>query len=416
MTARVMCLSLLLFGCAPALEEGYFSCATPAEDECPAGWQCVSGRCYQSPPDASTPPMDSSPDVDADAGDSEVPPPIDACTPQPRAVDLLLMIDDSRSMAEEQAALTAAFPALVRALAEGDLDGDGRADFDPIASLRIGVVSSFMGVGGHEVPTCEYGDASFGDDGVLIAEHRGGRGECPATHPAFLEYTPPGGLSELQAAFTCQANLGTDGCGFEQQLEALLKAATPQSSDVRFFDNTRGHAGAGVNGAFFRDDAVLVGLVLSDEEDCSARDLDLFAPAGPYSGTTLNRRCDVHADDALWPTSRYAALAELKADPADFVYAALVGVPVEAERDSYDAILAHPDMDYEADPASMRLLPACDSGGGDAMPGRRYVEVAQALESEGAQTLVRSICRADFDGPVDELVRLIATRLDARCP
>lgn len=406
---RALTLTLLLVGCAPELQEGHFACPGGGDDECPSGFVCAAQRCWRSPPDAQ---VDVPTDAGPDGGDSEVPPPVDACTPQPRAVDLLLMVDDSGSMAEEQAALTAAFPRLARKLAEGDLDGDGIADFDPIASLRVGVVSSDMGVGGHSVPICD--NSMFGDDGVLITEHRGRVDGCATEHPAFLEYTPPGGLSELQRELTCYATLGTEGCGFEQQLEAVLKATTPSDSRVRFFDNTLGHAGTGLNAGFLRDDAVRVVLLLSDEEDCSAENPDIFDPG--YSMTGLNRRCDVHADQ-LWDTSRYRALADIASDPRDVIFAALVGVPPGVETGTHDAILAHPDMAYREDPAMpQRLLPACRSASGDALPGRRYVEVAQTLEGEGASTLIRSICREDFEDPFDDLVALIATRLDARCP
>lgn len=40
----------------------------------------------------------------------------------------------------------------------------------------------------------------------------------------------------------------------------------------------------------------------------------------------------------------------------------------------------------------------------------------RALAEEGAQTLVRSICRDDLDPPVDDLARALAARLDARRP
>src|SRR5687768_8730806 len=61
-------------------------------------------------------------------------------------VDLLFVIDNSGSMAEEQVKLNAQLPRLVQVLTTGDFDGtpnaDGQLDFKPVGSLRLGVVST----------------------------------------------------------------------------------------------------------------------------------------------------------------------------------------------------------------------------------------------------------------------------------
>ena len=82
-------------------------------------------------------------------------------------VDLLFMVDNSNSMAEEQASLSEQFPNLVRTLASGELTvtnamGETTVEtFPPVKSLRVGVVSSDMGTGGFTVPTCL--EPGFGD-------------------------------------------------------------------------------------------------------------------------------------------------------------------------------------------------------------------------------------------------------------
>ena len=63
-------------------------------------------------------------------------------------VDLLFMVDDSSSMADEQTALAKQFPRLIEALTTGDRDLDGKLDFRPAKDLHLGVVSSNMGVAG----------------------------------------------------------------------------------------------------------------------------------------------------------------------------------------------------------------------------------------------------------------------------
>src|SRR5689334_20015490 len=61
-------------------------------------------------------------------------------------VDLLLMVDNSGSMQSEQAALQAQLPNMAEVLLTGDLDGDNTPDFPAVESLRVGVVTSDMGV------------------------------------------------------------------------------------------------------------------------------------------------------------------------------------------------------------------------------------------------------------------------------
>jgi hypothetical protein len=63
----------------------------------------------------------------------------------------------------------------------------------------------------------------------------------------------------VAGAFSCIAQLGPDGCGYEQSLEAMYRALDPA-----------------VNPGFIRDDAALAVLFITDEDDCSARDTSLY--------------------------------------------------------------------------------------------------------------------------------------------
>ena len=85
-------------------------------------------------------------------------------------VDLLLMIDNSNSMAGEQTLLGMELPRMIRVLASGDQDEDGMQDFQPVRSLHVGIVTSDMGAGpavpaGETVPSCDNG---LGDDGMPV--------------------------------------------------------------------------------------------------------------------------------------------------------------------------------------------------------------------------------------------------------
>lgn len=146
-------------------------------------------------------------------------------------VDLLFMIDNSNSMAEEQASITAEIPRLVRILATGDSSNppDGTQDFAPVRSLHIGVITSDMGTGGNAVPTCDRGTfgTRLGDDGILLTRSR--VTGCMATFPAIFDFNRGEDADAFAANVACVATTGTGGCGFEQQLDAVLKAVSPSA-------------------------------------------------------------------------------------------------------------------------------------------------------------------------------------------
>lgn len=348
----------------------------------------------------------------------------DCCDQANGQLDVLLMVDNSNSMAEEQAALTAQIPRLARALASGDSDGDGVQDFPALESVRVGVISSDMGTGGADVPTCGSGSSGvlFGDDGVLRTAGPSHVPGCATSYPAFAEVGADSSASELEsfvAQVSCVANLGTGGCGFEQPLEAVLKALTPSSSSIRFLGGTSGH-GDGANDGFVRDDSMLAMILLTDETDCSAEDAGLFDPSSPtYMSVDLNLRC-FSFPDAVHPTDRYVdGLLALRDQPADLIFATVSGVPVDAAEGapSLDALLEDPRMQEAIDPAMpTRLAPSCNVPDvGIAFPPRRIVQVARDLESAGGQGVVGSICQSDYTPVIDAILRRVASRARGEC-
>ncbi|MEM1413758.1 MAG: hypothetical protein AAGH15_02595 [Myxococcota bacterium] len=362
-------------------------------------------------------------------------------------VDLLFMVDNSNSMEQEQASLTDEIPRLVRVLASGvltDPDTGGVVrEFPPVRSLRVGVISSDMGAGGNVVPTCT--NSSFGDDGLLI--DRGnvasmGRA-CEASYPSFLEFERDPGESEedetaritqLANDVACVAELGTDGCGFEQQLEAILKSTTPASSELRFQEGTRGNGDVNrVEGSgsamdpdddqFVRPNSLLAIVALTDEDDCSVREPDLYNPSSTRFRGDLNLRCFNHPE-AVHPVSRYVngLLALRASQPSLLVYAAIVGIPVRlapgrGEVADFDTIPADRDMQERVDPDNPnRLETSCNvPGRGLAFPPRRMVQVAQELQERGAAGVVQSICQRDFGPALDTIIDKIADALGGTC-
>lgn len=383
--------------------------------------------------------VDSGNERDGSIGiDSGVPfdsgrPDAGSCPDPVDEVDLLLMVDNSNSMAEEQNSLTAELPRLVRALASGDLDGDGTEEFQPVRSIQIGVVTTDMGAGGFSVPTCE---SRSGDDGRLVQRARSGDPACIGPYPTIFEFQR--GVDDATAFAQhvgCVARTGINGCGFEQPLEAVLKAISPSRPQdwtvpgyvpPFFYNGTLGHAD-GANAGFVRPNSALAVILVTDEEDCSASDVDLFNPdSARYGGVSLNMRCSSY-DEARHPIARYvrgvdgqSGLLGLRRHPNRLIFAGIVGVPVDSVPDpsaiDYTAILNHPLMQEVEDPSMPeRLIPSCNTVRGIAFPPRRIVSVAQDIEAAGGRATIQSICQSDFTGALDAIVREIAPVLEGSC-
>jgi hypothetical protein len=322
------------------------------------------------------------------------------------------MVDNSGSMTEEQASLAAEIPRLVEALATGDVDGDGIQDFPVVSSLRIGVVSSDMGTGNELTPGCTVD----GDDGVLLSSSSSEDPACAASYPGWLDGELATSPETLANDVSCVARVGTRGCGFEQQLDAMLKALTPASSPLQFASGTTGH-GDRANAGFLRPDGVLALVSLTDEDDCSAADPGLFDLDDPRFTTELNLRCFNHPE-AVHPVSRFVeGFLDLKDDPTQLVYATIAGIPADLEGQPLETVLADERMQERIDPAfPSRLMPSCDEPGrGMAFPPRRMVQTAQELETAGAKAVTASICNESFSTAVTAILERVAAGVSGSC-
>lgn len=326
------------------------------------------------------------------------------CEGPGRCVDVLVVMDNRETMRDEQVALFEQVPYLTEALVSGDADGDGIAEAPPVSDLHFGVVTADLGSGGTLLSGCLSPD--FGDDAILGRGRTGRLSDvCGLDIPSFLAWSPGApadAFEEWQLDAACSVAVGIFGCPYAQPLDAALKALSESAAPPRFFRDSCGHAD-GANGAFLRADSVLTVVIVSDHDDCSVRDPSFFAALGDRTedpGVLCN---DSAAD--LHDVQRYThGLVALREDPADLIYAPVVGlppavVPAPGDTPDFGQILAHPDMQPHVDPTDpTHLAPSCTAGdgGGVSFPPRRYMEVAQGLSSRGAAAPVASLCEADF--------------------
>jgi hypothetical protein len=365
-------------------------------------------------------------------------------------IDLLFMVDNSISMKGEQESLAREFPKLIKALTTGDRDGNGTQDFSPATDLHLGVISSDLGLPGINAIT---GCVGPGDDGVLQGSANPMVQGCSASmfSPPFLTYNAARGDDPTQLAtdFSCIATLGIEGCGYEQQLESVLKAVWPGSDPSRTFVadpvtsfGMTGNAGPGFpNGDFIRPDSLIAIVVVTDEEDCSSRQLDHFVPQ--HSTTGQNTRCFHEGmrpePNNLFDVERYIeSFKALRPGRENLViFAGIVGVPERlvtreamaryddlkqaGQTDTFfDDLLAAPEMQERVDdmgttdPMDDNLIPSCDRGTVDtrAYPPRRIVEVAKGFGKNG---VIQSICQDDFGPAIDAIIDVIANQIGDVC-
>lgn len=152
--------------------------------------------------------------------------------PDCKAVDLLFVVDNSNSMMAEQDSLATSFEGFIAGI---------QANLTETNDYHIGVVTTDAYA--HNVEGCQ-------SIGALVTQTD--QGECgPWAEGRFISLA-----DDLDAAFTCAAKVGIDGSGDEHQLEAALTAIGPEQAGP-----------GGCNEGFLRDDALLVLVLITDEDD-----------------------------------------------------------------------------------------------------------------------------------------------------
>ena len=322
-------------------------------------------------------------------------------------VDVLFVIDDSTSMAPKQWALRQRFPKLIERLSAQD---------GPGYDLHIGVTSTDLGAPGR--------DCGYAQGGVLgRIGHVAANGCRPLEHEPYLHLDTATGASntpdgqDALATFACMASVGEIGCGYEMPLESAMR--TLVASD---------------RSGFLRDDALLVVVFVTDEDDCSVDDphSDLFSRE-PGLGLLDSFRCaqyGIVCDGALLPSTPQASFEScrpataadggklaplekyrqlftarvedggLKADPRRIVLASLAG-----PSGSIAVVESHSDdLCGEGISSCAQIAHSCDDDPRDAKsihadPALRLGAVLDAAP----RRLTHSICDTDYSGFFSDL-------------
>ena len=379
-------------------------------------------------------------------------------------VDILFVIDNSGSMAEEQALLSANFAAFLGVLEAPDV----------ALNYRIGVTTTDAGNprcpnsapenGTLVLSSCRDRAAEFSFNGEdfsfactdFCAKQDAALQVKPTTTqyddaPAprkWIERTEGqsniGGVASNTEAFQCYGPQGVTGCGFESHLESMYKALAKAADK-----------GSMANYGFLRDAAVLSIVMVSDETDCSYSQAgkDIFignkvfwnSPDDPQPTSALCWRAGVEcsgggptydgcyaanwgadgqagasdADAVLKPVYEYISfLKNIEAQKQNinsdqWVLVSLIGgVPMGYEDGAELVYEDSPDPDYQA---SFGIGPGCVGGSGaTAVPPVREREFAEAFAFDDERSLY-SICQPDYSGALQSIAQRIRAQIRPIC-
>ncbi|MBV8757679.1 MAG: VWA domain-containing protein [Deltaproteobacteria bacterium] len=303
-------------------------------------------------------------------------------------LDVLFVVDNSPSMLDKQESLAANFPRMIDVLATLD---------DGVPDLHIGVVTSDLGTSGSQTaPAPGIGS------GPGQCRGTGDAGNLQQTAAMTERYLADGNYSgALRDAFAQLAQVGDQGCGFEQHLGAMRRA----------LDNNTTNAG------FLRDAANLAVVILADEDDCSVADSAFFGPDTATLGPLQSFRCfrfgvqcdpdDNAPGDKTNCRPRANSYLDDVSPYADF----LVGLKSDARRVMVAGVVG--------DPAPVAVELAPPPGGGPAIPTLAHsctfaglngpevadpsVRIASFLDHFPGRSRLTSICNDDLSSAVSDI-------------
>jgi hypothetical protein len=226
--------------------------------------------------------------------------------PSVSGVDLVLVVDNSISMADKQALLAPSIARLLSDLVSPPcLASDGTPvaaqpatpveacpagsarKMAPVENLHLGVISSSLGaLGGDICDGSGSAAADANDRAHLVTRAAGGGTVSTYQDLGFLAWDPNGALDPpgesdfgalVQKATELVTGVGEVGCGYEMPLEATARFLVDPTPYDRIEQDANGQIGpVGVDdvllaqrAAFLRPDSLVAVVLLSDENDCS---------------------------------------------------------------------------------------------------------------------------------------------------
>jgi hypothetical protein len=343
-----------------------------------------------------------------------------------RDIDILFMVDDSQSMAPLIDKLTTNFRVLV-----------GRLEALPggLPNVHMAVVSSDLGAGRQAgIGHCAVG----GDGGEFQDQPRMGctsSGLLPGRHfisnvNGVANYDTSMDIADVLG---CIANLGDQGCGFEHQLQSVVRAL---GADPAFPLPDK-------NVGFLRPDAYLAVILLTNEDDCSApADSALFDsssqsisdPLGPQQSYRCNERghlcngappprtmpasfppgaCVPNDDGTLIPVATIVQqIKSVKRDPSKILVAAIAG-----PSDPYNVIMV-PATAGTADARAGVMWPnvghSCGQSSSEyADPGVRLKRFVNSFGDDNG--LYLSICADSFAPALNKIADRLSQIIEPGC-
>jgi hypothetical protein len=308
------------------------------------------------------------------------------------AVDMLFVIDDSRSMTDEQEQIGIWSSELFHVLsASGELP-----------DLHIAVVPSSLPIPG--LPGCDVRDLDLHVGSAVLQD---GRFLRDVAGPDGRERNYEGTLAE---AFAKMARVGDGGCGFEQPFKAARLALSGWLPGAE---------------GFLRDEALLLVVFVTDEDDCSASNSalfsDLYATACSELGPITSYRCFEHGvrchdgkgsralgerrscrpDDS----SRYvesvagfaASLKRLKPHPGQVLVAGIYGKP--------NQVTAIPDERITS-MLTPRLANVCGGGGQEGSGATPAIRMNALMAEFGGRASQSSICEPELSWAMRDVGRV----------
>jgi hypothetical protein len=264
-------------------------------------------------------------------------------------VDFLFVIDNSGSMADEQNNLVDGVPSFISEIQTQLADTE---------SYHVGVITT---------DAYEFNDGC-NEEGALVIATGGddsSHGDCGPYADGYNYMTEN---DDLDVAFPCAALVGTDGDGNERPMQSMQAALSP------------GMNGPGAcNDGFLRDDALLVIVIITDEEDDHEVDV---CTENAYQGSS--------GEPAQWFESVVAGKGGVE---ENIVVLALIGPP-------------------GPEPATCPSLDKCVDGS----DGAEVAERVAAFTTMFTNGIVGRICEPSFGSFFSEAVSVIATACDNFVP